>query len=274
MSDQRISMESVIQTAIDSALKELHTCLPAVITKITGQTIEAQPTIKRKIKNELVNLPLLVDVPLRYMKSSGYSISFPMSVGDHVLIIFAERSIDTWLLSGNIQSPSDIRRHSLSDGFAIPMMYPETDTIPDFDASNLTIKANNGTSTITVSEAGTVSIESVGATTIESQTQISMIAPIIDMTASASISMTAPAITVTGATAVSLLGAVVSITAPIISTIGVFTNVGVLAATDFQTTLPGAVIPSLAAHIHDDPPAYKDSLNGGVTGKSNVPFYP
>lgn len=157
MSDPRLSLEKVIQTAIDSALKEVHTCLPAVVTKVSGQTIEAQPTIQRKISGELVNIPLLVDVPLRYQKTSKFSITFPVDIGDHVMIIFSERSIDTWLLSGEIQAPGDIRKHSLSDGFAIPMMYPNTDEVPDFDSTNLQIKTASG-SGVTLTPGGDIEL--------------------------------------------------------------------------------------------------------------------
>ena len=133
------SLERVIQTAIDTALKELHTCLPAEVVSVNSseQLIDAQITIKRKLGEELVNLPLLKNVPIRYYKSSNFSITFPIEVGDIVLIIFAERSIDSWLVNGGMQNPFDVRKHSLSDAFAFPMLYPQTDLIPSFDPNNL-----------------------------------------------------------------------------------------------------------------------------------------
>lgn len=261
MADPRTTLETVIQTAIDSALKEVHTMLPAVITKVSGQTIDAQPTIQRKINGELVSLPLLVDVPLRYMKSSKYSVSFPMSIGDHVFICFAERSIDTWLLSGDIQSPGDIRKHSLSDAFAFPMMYDETDLIPSFDSSDMVIKANNGTSLVTISDTGTLAIESVGELTIESQTKLSLLAPIIEMIAETNIDITAPIINLTGATAVNIISStIINLTSLILS------STGVLTASDFATT----IISSLNAHGHA-PGTFVDAEARPITGKSGVP---
>ena len=158
MADPRINLEYVIETAIASALKELHTALPAKVTKVdlSTQTIECQPTIKRKISGEVVNLPLLVDVPLRYFKVSDFSITFPIAVDDYVLVIFSERSIDTWLASGDIQDPKDIRRHSLSDGFAIPIMYPQNDVISSFDTANLQIRTSDGANYITLTSSGDI----------------------------------------------------------------------------------------------------------------------
>lgn len=158
------SLEKVIQTAIDSALKEVHTCLPAVVTKVNHATqlIDAQITIQRKMAGELVNLPLLVNVPIRYMRSATFSITFPIEVGDHVEIRFCERSIDTWLTHGGIQNPFDIRKFSLSDAFATPAMYPQTDVIPSFDPTNLEIKTNSGNTKIIVRASEEVEIITTG----------------------------------------------------------------------------------------------------------------
>lgn len=146
MSDPRNTLETVIQTAIDTNLKDVHTCLPAVIQSIDydEQLIECQPTIQKLVDGVLTSLPLLIDVPIRFPKSADFSITYPLKEGDHVLVIFAERSIDNWLLDSGIQSANDVRRHSLSDGFAIPMVYPQPDKITDFDDTNLHIRTTNG----------------------------------------------------------------------------------------------------------------------------------
>ncbi|MCP3685803.1 MAG: hypothetical protein GY861_24405 [bacterium] len=161
MADPKATLEQVIQTGIDSALKELHTALPGVVVSFDGDTqlADIQITIKRKLNDVLVNLPLLVGVPVRFLKTADFSISVPVKVDDHVLVIFAERSIDTWLTQGGIQSPVDVRKHSLSDGFAIPMMYDQTDVISNFDADNLQIRTTSGKG-ITIDPTGLVSIAS------------------------------------------------------------------------------------------------------------------
>lgn len=169
MAEKRTQLETVIQTAIDSALKELHTLFPAVVTRVdnANQLIDAQITIKRKLAGELVNLPLLVNVPIRYPKSATFSITYPIEIGDHVEVRFCERSIDTWLINGSIQDPFDLRKHSLSDAFATPAMYPQTDLIPDFDPVNLEIKTNSGNTKIIVKSEG-VEIVTTGQTDITS----------------------------------------------------------------------------------------------------------
>lgn len=166
MADRRSSLESVVQTGIDNALKEVHTCLPGLVTKVdhANQLIDAQITIKRQLSDQIVNLPLLVDVPLRFLKSGNFSITIPIEVGDHVLLFFAERSIDTWLINGGLANPFDTRKFSLSDAFALPYMYPQTDLIPNFSSTNLEIKTNSGNANISISPSGDIDITSVSLT--------------------------------------------------------------------------------------------------------------
>lgn len=161
MGDRRSSLSKAIQLGIDSALKELHTCLPAEVISFNAaeQTADLQISIKRKLGGELVLLPVLKSVPIRYQRSSTFSITFPLEVGDHVMVIFCERSIDTWLEQGGIKEPSDIRKHDLSDAFALPMMYPKPDVIPDFNSDDLEIKTNSGNAKIIVKSSGEVHIE-------------------------------------------------------------------------------------------------------------------
>jgi hypothetical protein len=143
-------VENTIQEGIDTALKELHTCLPGVVETFypSTQLADIQPTIKSKVNNELVNLPLLTNVPVRLLKSNKFSITFPLEANDEVLIIFAERSIDTWLTYGGIQNPFDFRKHDLSDAFAFPLMYSQKNLISGFDGTNLEIKANTGSAKV------------------------------------------------------------------------------------------------------------------------------
>lgn len=192
MADKRTQLETVIQTAINSMLKEVHTCLPAVVEEVNHSTqlIKAQTTIKRKLKGELVDLPVLVDVPIRYLRSNTFSFTFPIEVGDYVLLIFAERSIDTWLQNGGFQNPSDIRKFSLSDAFAFPMMYPNNDVIPNFDNTNLEIKTNSGSTKIIIKASEDVEIITTGEVKADCNTAI--------VNATTKVDITTPKVTITG----------------------------------------------------------------------------
>lgn len=168
--DRRSSLESVIATAIDSSLKNIHTVLPGKIIEFfaSEQLADIQPTIKRNINGELVNLPILTKVPVRFLKSGDFTITFPLKKDDEVSLYFIERSIDNWLQNGDIQSPDDYRKFDLSDAYAVPVLYSQKNKISDFDEENLVIKSTNGNSKIVLKKDGNISIETKANTEIKS----------------------------------------------------------------------------------------------------------
>lgn len=155
-------LESAIQEGVATALKELHTCLPGQIISFDDatQTADIQPTIKMKVGENLQNLPVLSGVPVRFPKSADFSLSFPLAADDEVLLIFSERSLDTWLTHGGIQNPFDVRRHDLSDAFAVPMAYSQKNLIPSFPSANLEMKANTGSAKVELTPATEIILNS------------------------------------------------------------------------------------------------------------------
>ncbi len=113
-------------------------------------TIEAQPAIQGVVEDEsggseAVNLPLLIHVPIIFPSGGGFLITFPLSEGDEVLVMFASRCIDAWWQSGGIQRPLEYRMHDLSDGFAIPGPRSLPNTVSDISTTDLQIRNDDGT---------------------------------------------------------------------------------------------------------------------------------
>lgn len=230
LADRRAQLESVIKIAIDSAMKEVHTCLPAVVTKVNHaeQLIDAQITIKRKLAGKLVELPLLTNVPIRYPRSKTFSFTFPIEVGDHVELRFCERSIDTWLIDGGIQNPFDIRKHSLSDAFATPAMYHQKDIIPDFDPTNLEIKTNSGDTKIIVKASENVEIITTGEIKAICQTLLANVVDSVTINCDSMIASVNDSITATCDTADITADTSVDITSPITTITGDLTVTGTI----------------------------------------------
>jgi len=116
------TFEEAIQSAIDSRLKETHTCLPGIIRKFdpATQTATVQPAIKRIfVEQGPVDLPLCVDVPVQFPAGGHFVLTFPVEPGDECLLVFSERAIDFWWDRGDVQLPAEYRMHDLSDAFAI-----------------------------------------------------------------------------------------------------------------------------------------------------------
>lgn len=118
----------------DSLLTSLRVAIPGVVDEFFPDmgTVNVQPVIMEWVKtsifsSEAVALPLLQDVPVCFPQAGGYRITFPIKKGDECLVIFADMCIDSWWqnggkdANGNIlpQTQAEVRRHDLSDGFAI-----------------------------------------------------------------------------------------------------------------------------------------------------------
>ena len=145
------TLEQVIRGAIESRLTEIHTALPGEILTYdpSKQMASIQLTLQRKyVTGELVKVPVLNDVPVVHPRSGASIVHMPLKPGDHVLVIFSERSIDIWKTQGGHPDPKDARKHHYSDAVAIPGLYPFNAPITIENPDALTIK--NGQSRIEV----------------------------------------------------------------------------------------------------------------------------
>ncbi len=64
------------------------------------------------VKNKDGNKPMLIEVPVSFIKAGPFLIRPPYKKGDIVLVVFADEDIDNVLLSGNISEPNSTRKHS------------------------------------------------------------------------------------------------------------------------------------------------------------------
>ena len=133
------TLEQVIRTAIESRLTEVHTALPAEILQYDAakQIASVQISLQRKYTDgTLIKIPVLNNVPVIHSRSSSSIVHLPLKAGDHVLVIFAERSIDIWKTQGGHPDPQDARKHHYSDAVAIAGLYPisEPISVPNPDA--------------------------------------------------------------------------------------------------------------------------------------------
>jgi hypothetical protein len=75
-------------------------------------------------------MPVINNVPVIWPRTSLGSISFPLTHGDGVLLIFSERSLDEWLSNGGALAPNDPRQFDLSDAIAIPGLFSFATQMP------------------------------------------------------------------------------------------------------------------------------------------------
>ena len=95
-----------------------------------------QPT---PITPNIIDYPVLVQVPVCVYSGGGGYISMPIAAGDTCLVLFNDRNIDSWFATGAIVPPASSRMHDLSDGLAIVGFRSLANVIASYDGTNVRI---------------------------------------------------------------------------------------------------------------------------------------
>ncbi len=139
------SLADVIGNSITARLLDSYIALPGNIESYKDGKAEVQINLKKKIKGEngIINsdIPKLVDVPVCLPRSSGGKafVQLPLKKGDTGFLIFSQRSLDDWLVTGGNVQVKSTRMNSLSDAVFYPGLYPFDDPVPVANNDNLFI---------------------------------------------------------------------------------------------------------------------------------------
>lgn len=101
----------------DRNVANIHTSIPAIIQSVdyANQTVSAIPAIQIKVvdpKTKIVryiNRPLITNIPmaLSWSEGLGMGTTMPYRIGDKCTLMFAERALDNFLITGEISAPAD-----------------------------------------------------------------------------------------------------------------------------------------------------------------------
>jgi hypothetical protein len=173
--------EESLRLALESNQAQIWTAIPGVVAAVdlTKQTVSVQPTIQGTTEapngnTTNVNLPVLVDVPLMFPRAGGFALTFPVKVGDEVLVVFASRCIDSWWQSGGVGAAAEARMHDLSDGFALLAPTSQPKKLSGVSAANVQLRDEAGSTFLEVTPGGKIKIAATA--------EIEVVAPAIKMT--------------------------------------------------------------------------------------------
>jgi len=163
--------QEALRVALERDRAGLWTALPGIVVSadLARQTLTVQPAIQARVtlpdgSAQLVDLPLLLDVPVCWPRVGGFAVTLPVTAGDEVLVIFASRCIDSWWQSGGVQAPAEYRAHDLSDGFAILAPTSQPRVLADVNPAALELRNTAGTVKLALSNDG---IDITGPLTID-----------------------------------------------------------------------------------------------------------
>lgn len=167
------SQLEIEEQQIRNTLSDLHTCMPAEVVAVRSDTankrqfVDVLPMLKRAAIDEEGEpideaLPMLQMVPVAYMQGGGFFLSVPLRPGDVVLLVFAERSLDTWIQNATPGArtpvtPGDVSTHSLQGAIALPLgPAPRAGLLAGVDEADLVIATVEGNVLARFSSAGFV----------------------------------------------------------------------------------------------------------------------
>ncbi len=140
----------VLRMIMQFTNQHINTAIPAkvlAVNKFTSkQIVDVQPLIDETYEGGgSVELPAILDVPVVFPSAGGGIISFPIKVGDTVLLVFSKKSIDEWMQTtiDNKRSitPSDKRNFSINDAVVFPGLYTQKTNLSP-NAVDVEIKFN------------------------------------------------------------------------------------------------------------------------------------
>lgn len=141
----RVAMPGIIQSF--DPVSQTVTVLVAVTEKIICDAPAFIEEHKSNVGSEAI--PVLLDVPVVLPRAGGFAITMPIEEGDECLIVFADTCIDSWFSFGpnDDGTPRDqlsLRRHDLSDAFAIIGAWNQKRVLENYSEDSVQIRSDDG----------------------------------------------------------------------------------------------------------------------------------
>jgi hypothetical protein len=131
----------LIRRAIESRLVDVQISMPGIVDSYDAATQRATviPALRRPIYTvdddlDAEEIPPLVNVPVRFDRSSKFSTHYRLQKGDFVHLVFQTYSPAEWRATGQLATPGEIRPHGFH-AVAYPGYYPDTSAGVDVDES-------------------------------------------------------------------------------------------------------------------------------------------
>lgn len=164
---ERITPAETLRRVLDARLSDLHTALPGRVRSYdsASQTADIEPMIKRGVptggeEDEVVleTLPVLPSVPVLFPSGGQCFVTFPLAVGDPVLLVFSERDTSHYRATGAVSDPGVPTMHGLSGAVAIPCAFgPRSAAMSGVSSTDLVVGRQGGLANITV-KSGTTEV--------------------------------------------------------------------------------------------------------------------
>lgn len=157
--------EENLRAAIEQHMARMWTSAMGRVVSYDAakQTGSVQLTVKSFVKDEngkqkAVDMPILQDVPVQFPGSGGQTLTFPVAVGDEVMVQFLSRASDAQQQSGGDQRPTDASVNSLSHPRALLGFKSDPKKLSNVSTTATELRSDDGNTKISLSGAGGVGV--------------------------------------------------------------------------------------------------------------------
>lgn len=154
----------------------IRVSIPGIIQAFDANTqlVTVKPAIREMLSFngkpfEHISLPDLMMVPIILPRAGDFIVTMPVSIGDECLVIFGDMCYDTWWENGQVGNQIDLRRHDLSDGFAILGPWSKPREISNYSTDSVQIRNEDKSSYVEIKN-DTINIITTSEVNVEAPT--------------------------------------------------------------------------------------------------------
>ncbi len=131
---EQITLDELIQLALDARLAEVHTSMPAVVTAYNRTAVPPSVNVTIPVRGMIPDgsgnfvsdpYPALQNIPIAWPAFGKFAITFPIEVGDTGTLDCCERNIGGWMVNGQPQDCADVGMHTLDGAVFRPGLSPQ-----------------------------------------------------------------------------------------------------------------------------------------------------
>jgi hypothetical protein len=135
--------------------KQINCVRPGIIQAVySNNTVDIQiaqqqvTSVQADGTKTFAQFAFLKDVPIYTLGGGGVTITFPIKVGDECLVLFCDREIYNWYLTGQISAPTSPRLHDFSDAICLCGLRSVPNNLSGISTSEAQIRSNDGATSI------------------------------------------------------------------------------------------------------------------------------
>lgn len=123
-------LSDLMQSTVDRFSDMVYTITPARVTSVNVlgdkiESVDVQPQVDNIFSDgSTLDKPEIFEVPLVFPSSAGAILSFPVNIGDPVLLMHLKEDAQTYLETGKRSVPDTTSKFSLQNCVAMPCLYP------------------------------------------------------------------------------------------------------------------------------------------------------